>query len=44
MTTIDQQARRRTAWTGLTPLDETLACPGYVLYYLPEDIPAQVGA
>jgi hypothetical protein len=32
MTTIDQQTRRRMARTGLTALDEALACPGYTLY------------
>lgn len=32
MTTIDQQTRRRTGRTGLTALDPTKACPGYVLY------------
>jgi hypothetical protein len=29
---IDQQTRHRMARTGLTALDEALACPGYVLY------------
>lgn len=32
MTQIDQQTRRRMARTGLTALDEQLACPGYVVY------------
>jgi hypothetical protein len=31
MTAIDQQTRRM-ARTGLTALDEALACPGYTLY------------
>ena len=30
--TVDSQTRRRMAKTGLTALDEDLACPGYVLY------------
>src|SRR2546427_8121363 len=29
MMPIDQQTRRRMARTGLTALDEALACPGY---------------
>ena len=29
---VDQQTRRRMAQTGLTALDETQACPGYVLF------------
>ena len=29
---VDQQTRRRNTRTGLTALDEDLACPGYVLY------------
>lgn len=32
MTRIDQQTRRRMSLTGLTALDEQLACPGYTLY------------
>ena len=32
MTSIDQQTRRRITRTGLTALDEELACPGYVIY------------
>lgn len=32
MTSVDQQTRRRMARTGLTALDEGLACPGYTLY------------
>ena len=29
---IDQQTRRRVTKQGLTALDESKACPGYVLY------------
>ena len=29
---VDQQTRRRIVRTGLTALDEELACPGYTLY------------
>jgi hypothetical protein len=32
MNAVDQQTRRRMARTGLTALDESRACPGYVLY------------
>lgn len=32
MTTVDQQTRRRLMRTGVTALDPTLACPGYVLF------------
>ena len=32
MTTVDQQTRRRMGRTGLTALDRSKACPGYVLY------------
>ncbi len=38
---VDQQTRRRTGRTGLTALDEELACPGYTLYapmYGPGDV------
>ena len=32
MTKIDQQTRRRMSLTGITALDEQLACPGYTLF------------